>query len=77
MDNVAAGIFQVPLQLSKDASSVAKYLRKYRYRQIDLADVCLICLADQFETGEILTLDSDFVIYRWGRNKPFRNHIAP
>jgi hypothetical protein len=29
-------------------------------------------LADEFETADILTLDKDFDIYRWGRNKPFR-----
>jgi hypothetical protein len=29
-------------------------------------------LAGEFETGDILTLDSDFEIYRWGTNKTFR-----
>jgi hypothetical protein len=29
-------------------------------------------LADQFGTADILTLDRDFAIYRWGKNKPFR-----
>ena len=47
-------------------------LRKYRDRRIDLADACLIRLADQFETGDILTLDQDFTIYRWGKNKTFQ-----
>ena len=35
-------------------------------------DACLIRLADQFGTGDILTLDQDFAIYRWGKNKSFR-----
>lgn len=47
-------------------------LRKYKDRKIDLADACLIRLADQFGTADILTLDQDFAIYRWGKNKPFR-----
>jgi predicted nucleic acid-binding protein len=47
-------------------------LRKYQDRKIDLADACLIRLADEFETADILTLDNDFKIYRWGQNKPFR-----
>jgi hypothetical protein len=29
-------------------------------------------LGRQLGTGDILTLDRDFTIYRWGRNKPFR-----
>jgi uncharacterized protein len=72
IENVAAGIFQVPFQLSQETAGVKQVLRKYRDRKIDLADACLIRLADQFGTADILTLDQDFSIYRWGKNKPFR-----
>lgn len=72
IDNVAGGIFQIPLQLSRDTVGVKQILRKYNDRKIDLADACLIRLADEFETADILTLDRDFAVYRWGRNKPFR-----
>ena len=72
MENVVAGIFQIPFQLSKDANCVRQRLRKYRDRKIDFADACLICLSDEFETADILTLDKDFEIYRWARNKPFQ-----
>jgi uncharacterized protein len=72
IENVAAGIFQVPFQLSHETAAVKLVMRKYRDRTIDLADACLICLADQLGTENILTLDQDFGIYRWGRNKPFR-----
>jgi predicted nucleic acid-binding protein len=72
IDNVAAGIFQIPFQLSREAAGVKQILRKYRDRQIDFADACLIRLADEFGTADILTLDGDFAIYRWGRNKVFR-----
>ncbi|HEV1993631.1 MAG TPA: hypothetical protein VGR03_04815 [Candidatus Acidoferrum sp.] len=41
-------------------------------RKVDLADACLIRLAVQLETADILTLDKDFEIYRGGRNKLFR-----
>jgi len=68
IENVAAGIFQIPFQLSGETAGLRQTLRKYRDRQIDLADACLIRLADQFETPDILTLDGDFKIYRWGRN---------
>jgi predicted nucleic acid-binding protein len=75
IENVAAGIFQVPFQLSREAVGVKQVLRKYRDRRIDLAGACLIRLADEFETADILTLDKDFAVYRWSRNKPF--HILP
>jgi len=72
IENIAAGIFQIPFQLSRDTAGVKQVLRKYKDRTIDLADACLIRLADQFGTADILTLDQDFAIYRWGKNKPFR-----
>ncbi len=72
IENVAAGIFQIPFQLSREAAGVKQILRKYRDRQIDLADACLIRLADEFGTADILTLDRDFAVYRWGTNKAFR-----
>jgi len=72
IENVSAGIFQIAFQLSREAAGVKHVLRKYRDRKIDLADACLIRLADEFGTGDILTLDGDFEIYRWGKNKAFR-----
>jgi hypothetical protein len=32
-------------------------------------------MADQLDTGDILTLDSHFAHYRWRRNRRFRNLI--
>ena len=72
IENVAAGIFQVSFQISTDTDGIRQRLRKYEDREIDLADACLIRMADQFGTGDILTLDKDFEIYRWGKNKTFR-----
>jgi predicted nucleic acid-binding protein len=72
IENVAAGIFQVAFQLSREAAAVKQVLRKYRDRKIDLADACLIRLADELGIADILTLDQDFAIYRWGKNKAFR-----
>jgi predicted nucleic acid-binding protein len=72
LENVAAGIFQIPFQISREAAGLKQVLRKYRDLKIDLADACLIRLANEFETADILTLDKDFEIYRWGKNKPFR-----
>jgi uncharacterized protein len=72
IENIAAGIFQIPFQLSRDTAGVRQVMAKYKDRKIDLADACLIRLADEFGTPDILTLDRDFAIYRWGKNKPFR-----
>jgi uncharacterized protein len=71
IENVAAGIFQIPLQLSREVDGVKWVLRKYKNRKTDVADACLIRFADEFESADILTLDKDFTIYCWGENKPF------
>jgi predicted nucleic acid-binding protein len=71
LENVKTGVFQIPLQLTQAAAPIQRLFRKYRDRQMDLADACLVHLAGEFETGDILTFDSDFEIYRWGPNKPF------
>jgi uncharacterized protein len=75
LENVATGVFQIPFQLPRSAHAIQRVLRKYKDRGVDLADACLIHLADEFSSGEILTLDRDFMVYRWGANKPFRRLI--
>ena len=71
LENVVAGTFQIPFQLSRAAAHIQRVLRKYKDREVDFADACLIHLANEFHSGEILTLDHDFEIYRWSVNKPF------
>ena len=72
LQNVVDGVFQIPFRLSSVAADVNRHLRKYADVPVDLADACLIHLAGQLGTGDILTLDGDFRMYRWGSNKPFR-----
>lgn len=76
LDNVASGMFQIPLQLSRTASHIQRIFRKFRDREVDLADACLIHLAGEMRTGNILTLDRDFEVYRWGGREPFHLLIS-
>lgn len=72
LENLAAGVFQIPVALSQGARGMQRILQRYRDHPIDLADACLVHLANEFGTGEILTLDRDFHIYRWGKNNAFQ-----
>jgi len=72
MANVEEGIFQIPFQLTRSTASVHEILRKYRDLPVSFADACLVQMADELDTGDILTLDSDFHIYRWSRNRSFQ-----
>jgi predicted nucleic acid-binding protein len=69
--NVERGVFLVPFQLSDRAAQVRKLMAKYKSVPMDFADACLVDLANRLRTGEILTLDHDFQIYRWEKNRPF------
>jgi len=76
LENVELGVFQIPFQLSRSAAPVRSIMRKYRDLPTDFADACLIHLADELDTGDILTLDRDFESYRWRRNRPFNLLVA-
>jgi predicted nucleic acid-binding protein len=69
--NVELGVFQIPFALSRSAAPVLRIMRKYRDLPVDFADACLIHLAEELNTGDILTLDRDFESYRWHRTRPF------
>lgn len=71
LQNVADGTFQIPIRLSHCAPAIQRISKKYRDQEIDLADAFLIHLASELRTGDILTLDSDFKVYRWGTNRRF------
>jgi uncharacterized protein len=72
LENVANGVFQIPFRISESAMKVNELMAKYADTPADFADACLIAMADQLDTGDILTLDSDFRHYRWRRNRRFR-----
>lgn len=71
LENVERGVFQIPYRLADGAARLRKLLAKYADVPMDLADACLVDMATDLRTGRILTLDRDFQIYRWGRNRPF------
>jgi predicted nucleic acid-binding protein len=76
LSNIQSGLFTIPFQISRSAPQVLSLLRKYRDTPADFADACLIQMADELNTGDILTLDSDFAHYRWRRNRSF-NLLIP
>lgn len=76
LENLEHGMFQIGFALPNNPTSINGLMRKYRDVPISLADACLIQMADELNTGDILTLDSDFRHYRWRKSKPF-NLLIP
>lgn len=71
LDNVEAGVFEIPFRLVGACSSVRGLMKRYARLPMDFADACLVHLADELGTGRILTLDSDFRVYRWRKRHAF------
>jgi predicted nucleic acid-binding protein len=75
LENVERGVFGSPFRLDAETREVRSLMAKYRKLPMDLADACLVALAGILGSGRILTLDSDFRIYRWKGRRTFENLI--
>jgi uncharacterized protein len=71
LTSIENGSLEVPFHIGNESREIAHIMRKYTDTPCDFADACLIHLADQLSTGDILTLDSDFKHYRWRRTRKF------
>ena len=71
LENVERGVFLIPFRLDESSATVRGLMKRYARVPMDFADACLVSLADTFGTGRILTLDSDFHVYRWRRTRAF------
>lgn len=77
LKNVETGTFLVPYRVAGKTAALRRLLKKYADVPMDFADACLVDMADEYQTGRILTLDRDFPIYRWGKNHPFDLVLGP
>ena len=69
--NVESGVFGIPFRAVEAAGAIRRIMQKYATVPADFADACLIAMAEALGTGEILTLDSDFEVYRWAGRQRF------
>jgi predicted nucleic acid-binding protein len=70
--SIDQGVLEIRFRLSESAGQVQALMEKYIDTPAGFADACLIHMADELDTGDILTLDSDFAHYRWRKTRPFR-----
>lgn len=64
LDLIERGVVQIGLSLAEQAIAVRKLYQRYDNVPASLADACLIRLSELHEPCQVLTLDSDFHIYR-------------
>lgn len=66
---IERGAIRVAFSLQEEQSDLRALMHRYRNRPMSLADACLVRLSEIHPTGEVVTLDSDFRIYRRHGNR--------
>jgi len=72
MDLVENGLLRVPFRLDEEVSAVSRLLQRYAEVPMSLADACLVRMSEQYGSAVVLTLDSDFALYRRHRRQVVR-----
>ncbi len=64
LDLLTRGILDSSFQLAAESKAISRLLHRYRDVPMSLADACLVRMAELHADDVVLTLDSDFRIYR-------------
>ena len=64
MQLVERRVVRIAFDLADELPAIAKLMKRYKNVPMSLADACLVRMAEQFPASTVLTLDSDFRIYR-------------
>lgn len=58
------GGLRIAFRIDEQTAALRRMMEKYADRPISLADACVVRMAELFEDHVVLTLDSDFLVYR-------------
>jgi predicted nucleic acid-binding protein len=58
------GALRIAFRIDEHVSALHKLHQKYRDRPMSLADACIVRMAELHQRHAVLTLDSDFLVYR-------------
>lgn len=64
LDLVRRSVLDASFQLAEEAGALSRLLKKYGDVPMSLADGCLVRMAELNDDGTVMTLDSDFRLYR-------------
>jgi uncharacterized protein len=62
-------ILHIPFHLGDEVANIRQFLTRYQSVPMSLADACLVRMAEMYSDYSVLTLDSDFAIYRKNRDR--------
>lgn len=64
LDLIERGVVELAMTLDEELAAVRALFTRYDNVPASLADACLIRMSELYEPSRVLTLDSDFHIYR-------------
>ena len=64
IEMVSEGFLNIGMTLAEQHRAILTLVRRYRDTPMSLADACLVRLAELYPQSTLLTLDSDFTVYR-------------
>ena len=63
-DLVMEGALSVDFRMEEEAEMLKHLMERYRNVPMDIADACMVRMSELHSNSEVLTVDSDFAIYR-------------
>ena len=64
LELVQNGALSVAFRIDEHVGALRKLLQKYGDRPMSLADACIVRMSEIHDRHAVLTLDSDFLVYR-------------
>jgi predicted nucleic acid-binding protein len=64
LDLLQNGSLGVAFRIEEHVAALRRLMQKYRDTPMSLADACVVRMAEIHERHAVLTLDSDFMVYR-------------
>jgi len=74
---LARSVLEVRFVLQAEVAAVASLMERYADVPMSLADACLVRMVEASPRSRLLTLDSDFQIYRHHRNRQIPAVMPP
>lgn len=66
---INTGVLQIAFRLDEETKNIGELLTRYQSIPMSLTDACLVRMAEKYSESMLLTLDSDFRIYRKNRSQ--------
>ncbi len=66
---IEGNVIEIAFNLQEESSNIRALMSRYESVPMSFADACLVRMSEQIGNSGVMTLDSDFKIYRKHRNE--------